>query len=195
MNLPFHKFSKSFEKSLHLDSLNSGATIDGQVIFRPDGYFPKSGLLNITANVLGAPVHLIEAVVGMDGLETVLGNAFGPNGVIPDNFILNLFNYTFTSQILKEMAERSEAQRTRQARGVKDKLSQIHNRVNMKSPTPSAHFSIKVMGQEIRVMSYDDIFSMIDQIDNMNVVQLLMNVAKGNYRFYYFSCVICDRFR
>merc|ERR1711881_391145 len=29
------------------------------------------------------------------------------------------------------------------------------------------------------MMSYDDIFAMIDQIDNMNVITMLMNVAKG----------------
>ena len=175
MNLPFHKFSRAYEKSVHIDALNSGATVEGQVIFRPDGYFPKSALLDLTANVLGTQVHIVETSIAVDGIELFLANTIGPKGIIPDNFVFNLWNRTLTFEKLKDMAQESQRQR----RATKDGLAQIHDRANMKTPDPTGTFSIKVMGQEIRVMSYDDIFWMIDQIDNMNVVQLMMNLAKG----------------
>ena len=41
---------------------------------------------------------------------------------------------------------------------------------------------MKVLGHEMRVFSYDDIFWAVDQIDNMNVIDLLLKVAKGGHK-------------
>ena len=38
---------------------------------------------------------------------------------------------------------------------------------------------MKVLGHEMRVFSYDDIQWAADEIDNMNVIELLLKVAKG----------------
>ena len=38
---------------------------------------------------------------------------------------------------------------------------------------------MKILGNEIKVFSYDDIFWAVDQIDNMNVIDLLLKVARG----------------
>ena len=38
------------------------------------------------------------------------------------------------------------------------------------------------MGQEVKVFSYDDLYWLIDEIDNMNVIQLLTDVAKGGHK-------------
>ena len=38
---------------------------------------------------------------------------------------------------------------------------------------------MKILGNEMKVFSYDDIFWAVDQIDNMNVIDLLLKVARG----------------
>lgn len=38
---------------------------------------------------------------------------------------------------------------------------------------------MKILGNEVKVFSYDDIFWAIDQVDNMNVIDLLLKVARG----------------
>ena len=55
-----------------------------------------SAFFNLTANVMGVPIHVVEAAVMVEGLETVLEDVFGPEGVLPDTTIFNLFNFTFT---------------------------------------------------------------------------------------------------
>ena len=41
---------------------------------------------------------------------------------------------------------------------------------------------MKVLGHEMRVFSYDDIMWAADEIDNMNVIELLLKVAKGGHK-------------
>ncbi len=41
---------------------------------------------------------------------------------------------------------------------------------------------MKVFGHEMRVFSYDDIMWAADEIDNMNVIELLLKVAKGGHK-------------
>ena len=43
----------------------------------------------------------------------------------------------------------------------------------------SGFVTLKVMGQEVRIMSYDDIQAMVEDIDNMNVIDLMSKMAKG----------------
>lgn len=182
MDLPIHQFSRSYEKSIHLESLESGATAEGHVIFHPDGYFPKSALFNLTAQVMGVPVPIVEAIVGMDGMETVMENVFGPDGILEDNFVFKIFNTTYTADKIREFALKRENTNQRTRRNVNDNLNKMHNKVNMKSPTPTGHFSVKIMGQEVRVMSYDDIYWMINKIDDMNVIQLMNFAATGGHK-------------
>merc|ERR1711962_1079513 len=53
-----------------------------------------------------------------------------------------------------------------------------------KPSQPSGFMSMRIMGQEVRMMSYDDIYAMIDEIDNMNVIQLLVAAGKGGKKTY-----------
>ena len=172
-DLPLYQYSRSYEKSLHFDSIKSGASAEGHLIFHPDGFLPRSALLNITAHVMDVPYHLLEVVVGMDGIGSVVENVFGADGVS-------------RLESLSENSKRRE-ESTNHGRkhsvNINDNIKNVHKRVNKQSPKPSGvDISFKIMGQEIRVMSYDDIFWMIDQIDNMNVIQLMMNIAKGGHK-------------
>jgi hypothetical protein len=188
INMPMHQFSKNFEKSILLEKLNSGVTAEGDIIFNPDGYLPRSAFFNLTANVMGVPVHIVEASAQVNGMETLLEDVFGPEGMFPDNTVFKMFNFTLTKEKLQEMAqkrnERSDAdfvRRTRRSAGnnVDDNLNDLHKRVHNKREMPTGSLSFKVMGQEIRAFSYDDLFWAIDKIDNMNVITMLLDVAKG----------------
>ena len=37
VNMPMHKFSRAYETSFHMDTLKSGATAEGNVVFNPEG--------------------------------------------------------------------------------------------------------------------------------------------------------------
>nr|XP_012555900.2 uncharacterized protein LOC100199505 [Hydra vulgaris] len=183
-NMPFHQYSKAFEKSTYFQSIKSGAAIESHVIFNHENYFPQSAFFDLTANVLGVPVSLLETNIGIEGLEDLLEQAAGNDGFLSkNNFVFNLFNFNITAQKLRDLAQQREQQepsvvRNRRATD-EDSITELHKKVNRKNKLPNGHLSFKVMGQEIRTFSYDDIFYMVDQIDNMNVIQLLLNIAKG----------------
>lgn len=183
VDLGMHQYSRYFEKSLHSDKLKSGATAEGQIIYHPDGYFPRTGKMNVKATLLGESIDVFETLVHMEGLEDLLEDALGPDGVLPKDFLINIFNTTVTAKTLRDLAQQRE-ERTRSKRGARmpGKINSIHEAVNMKPSKPTAHFNIKVMGQEVRVMSYDDLFYLIDQIDQSNVIQKLMDVGKGGQK-------------
>ncbi|XP_065673744.1 uncharacterized protein LOC100199505 isoform X2 [Hydra vulgaris] len=182
-NMPFHQYSKAFEKSTYFQSIKSGAAIETHVIFNHENYFPQSAFFDLTANVLGVPVSLLETNIGIEGMEDLLEQAAGNDGFLSkNNFVFSLFNFNITAEKLRDLAQQREPSvvRNRRATGAnEDSITELHKKVNRKNKLPNGHLSFKVMGQEIRTFSYDDIFYMVDQIDNMNVVQLLLNVAKG----------------
>jgi hypothetical protein len=189
INMPMHQFSKNYEKSFQLSKLDSGVTAEGDLIFNPQGYLPRAAFFNLTANVMGVPVHVVEASAQVNGMETLLEDVFGPDGMFPDNTVFKMFNFTLTKEKLMNMAEkRNERQdneavnrRTRRsaANSIEENLKDLHKRASMKRDIPTGSLSFKVMGQEIRAISYDDLFWAIDKIDNMNVITMLLNVAKG----------------
>jgi len=200
VNMPMHKFSRAYEKSVHIDTLKSGATAEGNVVFHPEGYLPKSAFFNLTAHVMGVPVHVVEAAVQMDGLETVLADVFGPEGAFPDNTVFQMFNFTLTKEKFEEWTKKrnerddkdAARRQKRSANSVENKLNEMHKKVDKKTPPPSGSLSFKIMGQEVRVFSYDDIFWAIDTIDNMNVIQLLSTIAKGGHKSFSKSMLFMD---
>ena len=189
VNMPMHQFSKNYEKSFNLNKLDTGLTAEGDLIFNPEGYLPRSAFFNLTANVMGVPVHVVEASAQVNGMETLLEDVFGPDGMFPDNTVFKIFNFTLTKEKLMDMANKrnermdNEVNNRRTRRSAKntieENLKDLHKRVNNKRDVPSGSLSFKVMGQEIRAFSYDDLFWAIDKIDNMNVITMLLNVAKG----------------
>ncbi len=54
--------------------------------------------------------------------------------------------------------------------------------VNKKTERPAGFLSMKMFGHEMKVFSYDDIMWAADEIDNMNVIELLLKVAKGGHK-------------
>ena len=178
-DLPMYQYSKHFEKSLYIDSLQTGASAKANLVFHPDGYLPKTAMVDMTAQIMGVPIALVETVVGIDGIESLVEYLSGPDVTIPQDFVFKMFNWTMTPDTLKKMAQKRGAKNRERREVSDDLLNDLHDPIDRKPTRPSGFMSLKVMGQEMRFMSYDDIYAMIDQIDNMNVVQLLRIIAKG----------------
>jgi hypothetical protein len=189
-DLPMYAYSKNFEKSLYLESIKTGVAAKANLVFHPDGFLPKSAVFDVTANIMGVPTDIVETVVGIDGVETVLENAFGPDGVLPKEFDLKMFNWKWSTDKLKEMVEKRVRREVKPSKDAK--LNDIHSIIDKKPAAPSGFMTLKIMGQEVRIMSYDDVFSMVEQIDNMNVIQLLLNWAKGGQKTFSKSMMFLD---
>ena len=84
------KFSRYFESSYFAKDLNAGATVDGQLVFSQDSYLPRSAMINLTANVFGENLHLLEVGARADGFEDLFESLFGPEGYFREDSLKQL---------------------------------------------------------------------------------------------------------
>lgn len=71
-------------------SLNAGGTIESNVIFTPASALPRSAMFNLTVDMFGHSVNLLELGMRMDGIESYLLKLFGPNGYFPQNMVSDI---------------------------------------------------------------------------------------------------------
>jgi hypothetical protein len=63
-----------------IDHIQVGATVDGQVIFSQESYIPRSAMLNLTANIFGENLNVLEVGARAEGFEAMVEELFGPDG-------------------------------------------------------------------------------------------------------------------
>jgi len=54
------KFSQHFEKSVYHEGYNVGGNVEGGLIFSSKSYVPRSGSLNLTLDMFGESINLLE---------------------------------------------------------------------------------------------------------------------------------------
>lgn len=77
------KFSSNHEASILINRLNLGFTADTNIIMSPKTPFPRSAMLNLTVDLFGSSINLLEIGGRVEGLEVLLEKLLGPNGYFP----------------------------------------------------------------------------------------------------------------
>ena len=62
------------------------------MIYHPESLLPRSADLNVTVDVLGGSVPVLETSTRFEGLEILWEKLFGSEGYFPDNHIRGLVN-------------------------------------------------------------------------------------------------------
>lgn len=113
------KFSRNYETSFYSDVLDSGATVDSNVVFSTKSYLPRSATLNLTLDLFGESVNVFEVGTRMEGFESIVENLFSKKGLFPDesmekllysmrtandetNEVIQTFSEQFTKDIVKQ---------------------------------------------------------------------------------------------
>jgi len=152
-NLDKTKFSRNFEGSFFSDSLNTGAKVESNVVFSPKSYIPRSAMLNLTFDLFGESVNLLEVGGRVEGLERLVENYFGPKGYFSNN--------------LKDGRVR---------RSVPNDINNLHNKFAEKTDDKiKGTVYFKIFGHEI---SFLDLMSMQEQASQMNILETLIMLAK-----------------
>jgi len=81
-DLDKRKFSRNIELSTFNELLNIGATVDSNLIWSPASYVPRSASVNLTLDVFGQSINLVEVGGRAEGLELILEKYFGPDSDI-----------------------------------------------------------------------------------------------------------------
>ena len=82
-NMDARKFSRNYEGAFFLESINAGAKYESNVIWSPESFLPRSAMLNLTVDMFGKSVNLLEIGGRAEGLERYLEKFFGPQGYFP----------------------------------------------------------------------------------------------------------------
>ena len=72
------KFSRNIEVSTFFDSLNMGGSLESNLIWSEKSFVPRSAMVNITVDMFGQSVNLVEVGGRAQGLEATLERLFGP---------------------------------------------------------------------------------------------------------------------
>ena len=89
-NMDQRKFSRNYEGSVFWESLNAGAGYESNLIWSPTSFLPRSAMLNLTVDMFGKSVNLLEVGGRMEGIEQYLEKFFGPQGYFPDGVVSNV---------------------------------------------------------------------------------------------------------
>ena len=87
-DLDKRKFSRNIEKSLFSQMLNSGGSIESNLIWSTKSFVPRSASVNLTVDIFGQAINLVEVGGRVQGLDGVLERFFSPKS--EDDNIINL---------------------------------------------------------------------------------------------------------
>ena len=71
------QYSRNYEGSAFLQRLNSGALAEANLVWASDSSLPRSASANVTLDLFGRSLNLMDVGVRMEGLEYLLDNIVG----------------------------------------------------------------------------------------------------------------------
>ena len=111
------------------DVLRFGGSAQSHLIYHPTSFFPRSAMVNVTVDVLGASINVLEAGARFEGFEILIEQFFGEDGYFPDDRIMQMFN-------LKPHEERDKKERTvktsklKRKRSLDEDLNKVEHNLN-----------------------------------------------------------------
>ncbi|XP_064477046.1 uncharacterized protein LOC135390962 [Ornithodoros turicata] len=76
-NLDFRKFSRNVHYNMFLDPLDAGFQLDGNLVYTPDSYVPRSADMSTTIDVFGKKVNLLEIGARAEHIEKAVQTLLG----------------------------------------------------------------------------------------------------------------------
>ncbi|XP_050403910.2 uncharacterized protein LOC126819756 [Patella vulgata] len=79
-NMEKLKYSRNYEGSFMLEKINTGAMVESNIIWSSKSFIPRSANLNLTVDLFGNSVNLMDMGGRIEGLEYLLETYLGPLG-------------------------------------------------------------------------------------------------------------------
>jgi hypothetical protein len=174
-----------FSKAFKLPYVNQtvAAQLQSNLIYHPEGILPRSLMLNLTVNILGRSLNLIETGVDAEGMEPLLEGLFGPQGYFPNLNLIALFQnmtggvdqlfnkekapvrnaYMKLNDKIRE-SKKSYSEPRFLSNKIHQALEDLHEDVAHKQLSPAASAYIKVLGNELGFANLDDLRNLIPNI-------------------------------
>ncbi|KAG7296620.1 hypothetical protein JYU34_020436 [Plutella xylostella] len=181
----FRMFSTNYEQGVFFDQYNAGGNYEANVIFSPDSYIPRSVSLNLTIDMFGESINLLELKGRGEGFERYFESIFGNDGPLNKNKV----NDQVQEQIEKLRFYRS----VDDADEVKRKVDDLgYKNEALKHQFPLAELGIKVFGNEISYWSAEGDEEIRQSLARLNPQVRLMEILSGKVISYNKASLFLD---
>ncbi|XP_035206456.1 apolipophorins-like, partial [Stegodyphus dumicola] len=144
------KFSRNFEWSFFSNILNLGHVIEGNIIHSRNSFLPRSGNLDLKANLFGNQLDIAEVGGRLEDLEYVLEKLFGPRGLMPNLEVSDILS----------LLPKNEGRKKRAADSYKSKIDSLGERLGYKrNKIPHGSTFIRILGHELDWTQINEEFS------------------------------------
>jgi hypothetical protein len=162
------KFSHHREGSIFFEEYNVGANYDGNVIFSPSSYVPKTAMLNLTVDVFGQSINLMEVYGRLEGFEHYLESMFGPKGPLNSD---KLKEKIYSKVRLSRSASENEV--------LKSEIDRLPNVIEKSASEPKVSLGLKVFGNELKYATFDGDKEIRAALQTLNPVDHLKRILSG----------------
>lgn len=132
------KFSRNYDGSFFSEEYNVGANYQGNLIFAPESYIPRSATFNLTFDVLSESVNVFEFTTRLEGLEYYAERFFGPEGPYSNEKVSGFFKTLLRS--FREAPEQEDYWK---------RVNRLPNVIDNNFETPRISVSYKVFGNDL----------------------------------------------
>ncbi|ROT70456.1 beta-1,3-glucan-binding protein precursor [Penaeus vannamei] len=152
------KFSRNYESSFFMNEINTGATVESNVIFSSKSYLPRSAMFNLTLDLFGQSINFFEVGGRIEGFEAYIERFFGPRGYYPEETI---------ESVIRNMRQNSDADATT-LEGFLDKITD----------EPEGSYYLRVFGNELHYHHFKGIENLIQTSGASNLLEFFMDMAR-----------------
>ncbi|XP_015599666.1 uncharacterized protein LOC107269849 [Cephus cinctus] len=169
-NSDMRKFSRNYDNSFFSDEFDFGANYQGNLIFSPKSYIPRTAVLNATVDLFGESVNLFEIAVRMEGLETYAENLFGPDGPFSNEKVGN-----HVKQFLRKFRSAPDEHQEDYWKQVK----RLPNLIDNNFDQPKISISYKVFGNELKYFVMDGDSEIRNTLASLNPWKKIKEILSG----------------
>ncbi|XP_028158784.1 uncharacterized protein LOC114351683 isoform X6 [Ostrinia furnacalis] len=164
----FRMFSRNYEQSVFFDQYNAGGNYEANVVFSPDSYIPRSIGLNLTIDMFGESINILEVKGRAEGFERYFEHYFGSKGPLSKERV--------AEQIEKLRFYRSTDE-SDELRGKIDDLN--YKNEALKHRFPMAELGVKVFGNEISFWSAEGDDEIMKSLQRLNPQLRILEILSG----------------
>lgn len=137
-NSDIRKFSRSYDGSFFSEEYNVGANYQGNLIFSPESYIPRTATFNLTFDVFSESVNVFEFTTRLEGLEYYAEKFFGPEGPYSNEKVSGLFKTLLRS--FREAPEQEDYWK---------RVKRLPNVIDNNFENPRISISYKIFGNDL----------------------------------------------
>ncbi|CAG9760349.1 unnamed protein product [Ceutorhynchus assimilis] len=174
------KFSHNREFSLYFDEYNFGGNYESNVLFSPSSYIPRSAMVNLTVDLFGKYVNLLEVQGRVEGFEHYLESFFGPGG---------------RANVIKEKMEEYKMRWIREASEknlVENNVQDIADAVDNLEKNPKVALGIKIFGNDLKYATFKGDGEIKQAMEYFNILTYLKQILSGKEIMYKKATMFLD---